>query len=763
MFPFVDCGPVIAELLAAMQDILTAAIEMHQSGQLAPAAQLYQKVLAQEQENADALHLLGVLRHQQGDHTKAVELIRRAVALRPSIPAFHANLAEAYRALGQFERAAGSCRMALQLWPDYPEALGNLGLALQGLARLEEAAEQFRHALRLQPKAAALHNGLGTVLRESGEFDEALDHFRQAVENDPKLALAQSNLGQLLLDRGRAQEALPHAQEAVRLQPDLAPLHNNLGNVLRELDRLVEARDAYMEALRLDPNLAKAHAHLGLTLHREGQLPDALPWMRQAVELEPDNAVWWENLGDLRMDREEPAEAIACYERVLSLKPDRAATHNSLGWALQEEGRLAEAAEHYRTALRLDPDLGGAQLNIGGVHEELGELAEAESAFRSALRIQPRFALAHARLATLLRGKLPDADRAALEERVADPKVSGEPRSCLLFGLAQVLDSCGDYSRAAAYLGEANALALENAKKRGREYDPAQHEQFVDNMIQASDASFFARTAGGGSDTRQPVFVFGLPRSGTTLIEQVLASHSRIHGAGELMLVRRSFEFIPAMLERSEWPVQCLPHLDEATVQRLAKQHLQWLDEREGGRDARAPEGSCGWRDASTSERGRPARIVDKMPDNYAYLGLIAAMFPNAVLIHCRRDLRDVAVSCWMTNFRSIRWANDPDHIATRFTQYRRLMDHWRTVLPIPIYEVDYEDTVNDLEGVARRLIAACGLEWETNCLEFHSLRRPIRTASVTQVRQPLYTQSVARWGKYKRGLADLFAQLPAP
>jgi hypothetical protein len=255
------------------------------------------------------------------------------------------------------------------------------------------------------------------------------------------------------------------------------------------------------------------------------------------------------------------------------------------------------------------------------------------------------------------------------------------------------------------------------------------------------------------------VFVFGLPRSGTTLIEQVLASHSRIHGAGELRLVRRSFESIPARLERAEWPIRCLPHLDAATVRCLAEQHLQWLDEHEGGRDARAPKHE---RECLALERGRLARIVDKMPDNYLYLGLIAAMFPHAVLIHCRRDLRDVAVSCWMTNFRSIPWANDPNHIATRFAQSRRVMDHWWTVLPVPIHEVDYEDTVSDLEGVARRLIAACGLEWEPGCLEFHHLRRPVRTASVMQVRQPIYTRSVARWRNYEPELADLFARLPA-
>ncbi len=157
----------------------------------------------------------------------------------------------------------------------------------------------------------------------------------------------------------------------------------------------------------------------------------------------------------------------------------------------------------------------------------------------------------------------------------------------------------------------------------------------------------------------------------------------------------------------------------------------------------------------------RPDRVVDKMPDNYMYVGLMSVVFPNATFIHCRRDLRDIAVSCWMTDFRSIRWANDPEHIASRFQQYRRLMDHWQAVLPAPIQHVDYEETVTDLESVARRLIAACGLEWEPACLEFHRNERPIRTASVTQVRQPVYQRSVARWKNYESTLGEMFAALP--
>ena len=368
----------------------------------------------------------------------------------------------------------------------------------------------------------------------------------------------------------------------------------------------------------------------------------------------------------------------------------------------------------------------------------------------------------HARLATLLRGQLSEGDRAALEQRLADPKLGEGPRARLLFGLAHVLDARGDYARAADCLGEANALTLEQARRKKRDYVPAEHERFVDNLLEAFGADFFARAAGGGLKTRRPVFVFGLPRSGTTLVEQVLASHSRVHAAGELRFARQSFDAVPAVLGRSEkplppsgrgvegedgsqtapeLPLPCIAHLDPPAIHRLAEQHDEWLLALAGG---------------------RAERVVDKMPDNYMYLGLLAALFPDAVFIHCRRNLRDVAVSCWMTDFRSIVWANDPEHVASRFRQYWRLMEHWRAVLPVPIHEVDYEQAVADLEGMARRLLATCGLDWEPACLEFHRTRRPIRTASVVQVRQPVYKQSVDRWKNYQTALAGLFSGLPS-
>jgi tetratricopeptide (TPR) repeat protein len=723
-----------------MRKLLRTAIELHRSGRLDEAASQYRRVLEGDPENAEALHWLGVLHLQAGDPAHAAELIGRAVVLRPDAPLYHGNLAEAYRKAGDFERAVEGARAALRIWPDDPEALCCLGTALSALRRHVEAVESLRRAVELRPGFVVAHNNLGIALRALGRSHEALEHFRRAVELEPAYAPGRTNLGQMLLARGQPEEALTHCQEAVRLEPNTAELHDNVGNVLRALDRLDEAWTAFLRALALNPDLALANAHVGLILQKRGHLSEAVECLNRAVERDPDCVDFWEWLAELHDERDDSAASIPCWERVLALDPDRAGAHLSLGRALQDEGHLEAARARFRAADELQPRSGAPLLNLGWIHELLGEMDRAESAFRAALRRQPTFPAPHARLATLLRDKLPDEDFAALEARLADPELAPGPRARLLFGLAHVLDGRGEYTRAADCLARANAITLE--LDRGRhDYSPADHRRFVDGLIRAFDRGVFDRLGGAGLESGQPVFVFGLPRSGTTLIEQVLASHSRIHGAGELRLARRTFDEIPSVMGQTVSPVDCVPLVGPPAVRRLAERHLDRLL-------AIAPAGS--------------ARVVDKMPDNYLYLGLLTILFPHGTFIHCRRDLRDVAVSCWMTDFSSIRWANDPGHIASRFQQYRRIMDHWRATMTAPMLEVDYEETVGDLEGVARKLIAACGLEWEPACPEFHRTQRPVRTASVTQVRQPVYRRSVARWRNYEPALADLFAALPS-
>ncbi|MGC8643573.1 MAG: sulfotransferase family protein [Isosphaeraceae bacterium] len=348
--------------------------------------------------------------------------------------------------------------------------------------------------------------------------------------------------------------------------------------------------------------------------------------------------------------------------------------------------------------------------------------------------------MAYASLAGLLRDELPESDVKAIEQMLADPLLGPLPRSRLLFGLAHVFDARREYERAAACMGEANALRLKLAVGQ-RRCSPAEEEERVGRVIAAFDGGLLGRLAGQGADSRRPVFIVGLPRSGTTLVEQVLASHTQVHGAGELQLAGQSFRGIPGILGRQGSPLECAPHLTEEAVKKLSSQYLGWLEALDGG---------------------RATRIVDKMPDNYAFLGLLVTLFPRATFIHCRRDLRDVALSCWMTDFALNDWASDVEHIASRFRQYLQLMDHWQGVLETPVHTVDYEDMVNDTEATSRRLLADCGLDWEPACLEFYRTQRPIRTASAVQVRRPIYHHSVGRWRNYETALADLFSRLPS-
>jgi tetratricopeptide (TPR) repeat protein len=600
------------------------------------------------------------------------------------------------------------------------------------------AADQFRAALRARPDDAMIHNNLGNALRLQGDKAGAVASFRQALQLGPALAEAHSNLGQMLLEQYRAEQALPHCREAVRLRPDLAEAQNNLGNVLRELGQLAEARDCYAEALRLNPELALTYSNMGQALQEEGRLPEAVGWYQRGLQREPNSARIVCNLASAHEEQGDFEGAAARYRLALQLEPHYAEAHNGLGFVLHEQGKFAESMAEYREVLRLKPDFATGYCNLGNILEELGSFDEALANFREALRRDPNHAPAYSLLATMLRGRLPAEDLQAMHALLARPHLAPGRRLALHFGVAQVLDATGDYAGAAAHLKRGNALCRALWEKQGQSYDPQAHTRLVDGLIAAFTPEHFARSAGFGLDSDVPVFIVGLPRSGTTLTEQILASHSQVHGAGELAFARDSFEALPRVMSPVGTPLECLARLGPEAARGLAEWHLARLREL----------------------NAEASRVVDKMPENYLFLGWLATLFPRAKFIHCRRDLRDVAVSCWMTNFRHIRWAADPDHIAARFRDYRRLMDHWRAVLPVPLLEVDYEETVADPEGVARRLVAWCGLEWEPACLDFHRTARPVRTASVTQVREPVYTRSVARWKNYEPALAPLFRQL---
>ena len=601
--------------------------------------------------------------------------------------------------------------------------------------RLRVAEEIYRQILQSEPNHADAIHLLGVLAHQQGNLDEAVVRYRRAVDLNPGFAAAHGNLGVALKDLGRLDEAAAACRRSIELRPDLAEAHGNLGVVLTELGKPEEAVACCRRALELKPDQAEIHNNLGVALKDIGRLEEAATCYRRAIELQPGYAESHNNLGVVAKEQGKLDEAIACYHRALEVKPDYPAAESNLGNALKEQGKFDEAIACYQRAIQQRPDFAEAHGNLGGALEEMGDLKAAENALRAAVACNPRFAFAHYKLAELLRGRLAEADLAALRRLLDQRDLPNAQQLLLHFGLAQVLDGRGEYTEAAAHLERGNDLQLAEWRQRGQGYDPVDHEALVGGMISTCTADFFRRVRDFGLDSELPVFVVGLPPSGTTLIEQILASHSQVYGAGE---IKAAEEMAAALGSGPAALSDALGRLDRA--------------------------------DGSAIGRGVSEAALHSLPDQAAghrqdagellALGFLATLFPRAKFIHCRRDLRDVAVSCWMTHFREVRWANDRKRIASRFGQYRRLMEHWRKVLPAPLLEVDYEDTVVDLEGVARRLVGWCGLEWEPACLEFHRVKRPVSTASVVQVREPVFRASVGRWRHYERTLGDTFATL---
>jgi tetratricopeptide (TPR) repeat protein len=603
---------------------------------------------------------------------------------------------------------------------------------------LDQAARLYEAALSENPhRDDALHL-LGMIALKKGDLARAMTLVERAVALRPDVADYRTALAEVYRILGLPDRAVQSHLEAHRLAPQSPEILCNLGALLIDLGQIDAAIGWLREAVRLNPNFAGGHNNLANALRLQGNSAAALEHFRASVRLNPGSARSQSNLGQHLLDRGEPTEALTHCQEAVRLQPSLVEARVNLGNVLHILGRLEEAEACLREAIRLRPGSAAAHAGLGGVLEQLDDLEQSLTIYREALRLDPRHTGVLARLATRLRGKLPEAEQAAIEGLLAQQALPSDRRVPLLYGLAHVLDARGEFDRAAALTTEANARQREEFERRGLGYDPAKHAAFVDSLIESFPSTFFERVRGWGLTSERPVLIFGLPRSGTSLVEQILASHPRVFGAGELRLAGETFNAIPEEAGRAATLTECLQRLDRSGLQRLANYYLDGL----------------------AAINSIADRVVDKMPENTLYLGLLAAMFPSSKLIYCRRDLRDVALSCWMTNFGLVRWACDPDHIASRMAQAARLMDHWQSVLPVPMLEIQYEDVVNNQEAKSRELIDWCGLEWDPNCLEFHKTRRPVRTASVAQVRQPIYPGSIGRWKNYEKSLARLFETL---
>ncbi len=606
--------------------------------------------------------------------------------------------------VGRADRAEQIARRILSQTPGHAEALLLRGAVASAQGRPGEAVALFAQVTARSPEAVSARVDLGCALLALGRLDAAAGAFREAVALWPDFAVAHCNLASALTRQGAHEAALESASCAAALQPEMVEAHLNRAAALSNLHRFEEAEAAFRSVLTLRPDLADPLSDLGQLL----------------IELK-------------RYD-----EAVACHRQAAAMAPDNPAILTRLTGALAYVGDPQESEQVSRHAVAVAPNAASGWSGLGHILRALGRFDEARAAFEQALALDRQLPDAYAGLAIIGHDVGIDEAFAQLGALLQRADCPDETRIDADFALGMLLDNAGRYDEAFAYFNEANVLARRRLADAHALYDHAEMRRRVDTLIATCTPELFAAVAGEGNPSELPVFIVGMPRSGTSLVEQIAASHSRVFGAGELGAIAEITDMLQAHAQQSGEEV------DPGLAGRLAEEYIAHL--RRLGGDA--------------------ARVIDKMPDNILSLGLIGVLFPNARIIFCRRDLRDVCLSCFQQKFdQTIAYATDLIECAARGLEIERLAEHWRQVLPQPTLTIDYEKLVADLEGESRRLIAFLGLDWEPGCLEFYKTERPVRTASGWQVRQPLFTHSVGRWRRYERHLQPLLevlAQAPS-
>lgn len=596
------------------------------------------------------------------------------------------------------------------------------------------------HAKRDSDFLAALQ-----PLIDRGDDAAALALCEEQQRLYPGDAAAHRSMAVLRADRREGVAAIRAAKRACELAPDDPRNWSGFGRVYALLGELENAATCFAEAVEIDAHYVDGWHNLGTALRQLGRHGSAFTALKNALLIDPGRADTYLNLGALLIETRQLEDALECFERAAQCDPNMPRARSRLGSQLSQRGKVKRAEILFRQSIGMDPDHLDGWMGLGRTLEDLGEEEAARGAYLNVLRRRPDHSVALGQYLALLRadrqqpesvGAVGSAEESVqwltrAESVVRDVGAVDEARALVGYGLAKYHDRHGNYRQAA----EAGALANAARRRLAGALDRAALTTQIDHLVETYTADFFRARRRWGVGTGQPVFIVGLPRSGTTLTEQIIDAHPHLHGAGELPNLGRLAASLPGD-GGSLW--QAALRLQEAHSRVLAEEYLQAL--RDG-----APKGRL--------------RISDKSPLNFFQLALAALMFPNARVVHCVRNARDNALSIWMENFNpDQRYATDFGDLAFFHREYSRLMAHWREVLPLSMLEFRYEETIAAIEPQARRLIGFLGADWDERCLNFHQSGRAVQTPSRWQVRQPIYSRSVERWRHYEPYLPDLAA-----
>lgn len=635
---------------------------------------------------------------------------------------------------GRTDQAQGILENLAAKLPDDAEMWFLLGLARGQRNDIAGAEQAFRRCMTLRPDAFGAWDNLGLALLQQGKLDEAKRCFRTSIKLNPGNPIPHNGLGQLY----RLQEDLPKSVASLN------------------------------EALRIAPRFLTAHIQLALTLRALKQSEKAIAHARSAVEINPNAADAWHTLAELLHDQADFEASLSAFQRALQLKPT-AETWCALGALMEELNRREAARDSYSHALQLQPQMLRAHIRLGVVVSGQGDIDAARGHLEAALQIQPEHPIATAELANVLAlqghyqaagqrlepllkgrntrievalayaaisGRIGRQGRALnlLEQLNTSGKIPATHQEPLLFALARLYEKSSCYEEAFRHYQRAQSL-------RPLADDLDRHLAEMEAIRTAFTAQHLAGLPRAGHGSQRPIFIVGMPRSGTSLVEQILASHPQVHGGGELTALWKIIQSLPASLGSGTSYPACVQEINPDQLLRLANDYLDHLK----------------------TLSANALRITDKLPHNFLHLGLIELLFPQAHVIHCVRDPLDTCVSIYFHRFNTSHlYARNLHSLGRYYRGYEQHMAHWTNVLTLSLLTVRYEDLVEDVEGMSRRLVAFCGLDWDPACLRFHANERVVNTPSHEQVRRPIYRDALQRWRNYEPWIGPLRKGLAA-
>ncbi|MFC1750843.1 sulfotransferase [Pseudomonadota bacterium] len=715
-------------------------------GQLDRAKMEAQALINSNPDHLEAQYAFGMVALISGRYEEAIDWIKKAFEQQSNNAVYACNLAFAYQNHKQTDTAIHYLSLALALDPKYAKAQYNLGSLYIENKQADLAAEQFRTLVKSAPDNMDYLCALADAIRENGKWRQASRLYNRVLKKEPEFARALSNVGALKMNSGKFEDAIADCKKAIEIEPNNYITHKNLGDCLIQLEQLEDAMEAYADAHDINPNSAELCIAIGKVWLDTHELPEAASWFHKAIQLDDGNIAALCGLANIEREEGNIDASIELLTPLLEKAPDDHEVLTAIADSLWEDGDAEGALEHLRHLQAVQPQRASLHAKVGQILSSAGSVPQALEEYKKALAQNPRCIPALNGFAVTERGKLDPSYVETMEKLLKHPRFQAGAKSSLHSGLGFYYDGIKAYEKSATHIRLANKNQWESRVKRGWEYSMEEYEAHIGKLIETYDTDYFERlkSLNIGNPDQTPVFIVAMPRSGTTLTEQILARHSKALGIGERNFAGHSLNaYIATGQQDNKKDFSRLKEIQASHAQQISQHYLARLQELKD--KANLP---------------NALRVIDKMPDNYSQLGWILTLFPNAKIIHCQRDPRDVALSCWMTQFGSIRWACHTDHLSHRILQYQRIMQHWRNIIPDRFIEFNYETLVANQEQESRRLIEYIGLEWEPQCLEFYDSDRIVRTASITQVRQPIYKKSVAKWKRYEPYLNDLFDAL---